>query len=404
MNILIGVSAGIAAYKIPELVSRLIEKGHLVKVVLTQHATEFVSPLVLQALTKQPVYRDLWDDRALGAMPHIELAKWADQLLIAPATANILAKLAHGLADDLLSNIVLASRAHLMVAPAMNQAMWSHPATQANLAILRERQIEILGPAIGQQACGDFGLGRLLDLEVLLTYFENTAKSLQGQTVLINAGPTREFIDPIRYFSNTSSGKMGYALAAAAKEAGAVVHLISGPCDLRVPSGVFCEEVESACDMEKAVMSKLAACDIFIACAAVADYRPRDYSPIKLKKQTGPMHIDLVRNPDILEEIALLEKKPFIVGFAAESVDLEKNARKKLKQKKMDMMVANAIREDAGFGKAVNQATLFFKDDSSIALPVLEKSILAKRVIAEIASWHLGKNQQHNHQETGCKT
>ncbi|MFP5506980.1 MAG: bifunctional phosphopantothenoylcysteine decarboxylase/phosphopantothenate--cysteine ligase CoaBC, partial [Gammaproteobacteria bacterium] len=344
-RILLGVSGGIAAYKSAELVRRLREAGAEVRVVMTAGATRFITPLTLQALSGQPVRTELFDAAAEAAMGHIELARWADLVLIAPASANTLARLAQGLADDLLSTLCLATRAPLLVAPAMNNAMWEHPATQANLSLLRERGVRACGPASGSQACGETGPGRMLEpaelVAAVAAQFQTGA--LAGLRVLVTAGPTREAIDPVRYISNRSSGKMGYAVAQAAAEAGARVVLVSGPTALPAPARVDCVRVETAAEMHAAVMARVADCDIFVAAAAVADYRPRAAAAHKLKKKSATLPLELERTRDILADVAARPPAPFTVGFAAETERLAEHARAKRMAKSLDMIAANLV-------------------------------------------------------------
>ncbi len=363
-RILLGVSGGIAAYKSAELVRRLREAGAEVRVVMTAGATQFITPLTLQALSGQTVRTELFDAQAEAAMGHIELARWADAVLIAPASANTLARLAQGLADDLLSTLCLATRAPLLVAPAMNHVMWEHPATQANMTTLRERGVHICGPGVGSQACGESGPGRMLEpaeLIVELAQLFNVG-ALAGLRVLMTAGPTREAIDPVRFISNRSSGKMGYAIAAAAAEAGARVVLVSGPVALPPPERVECIYVESASDMQAAVMARVHDCDIFIGTAAVADYRPQAVAEHKLKKHTAALHLDLERTTDILAAVAALHPAPFTVGFAAETERLAEHARSKRMAKSLDMIAANWVNVPGqGFAVDDNALTLYWE-------------------------------------------
>ena len=390
-RVLLGVSGGIAAYKSPDLVRRLREHGHQVRVVMTRAAGEFITPLTLQAVSGQPVHTTLLDEHAEAAMGHIELARWADVVLIAPASADIIARLAHGLADDLLSTLCLATEAPVVLAPAMNQQMWAAEATQANVAILRKRGVQLLGPGSGDQACGEVGAGRMLepaDLAASLDAMvaaEGAAADLAGLGVLVTAGPTREAIDPVRYISNHSSGKMGYAVAAAARRAGASVILVSGPCELPAPPGVETIMVESAGQMRDAVMSRVAGCDVFIAAAAVADYRPAEPAAQKIKKKREDMHIALVRNVDILAEVAARPHAPFTVGFAAETEALEANALDKLARKSLDMIAANSVGgANPGFGVDHNALRVFWKDGER-DLGEASKIVLARRLISLVA-------------------
>lgn len=395
-RILLGVSGGIAAYKSAELVRRLREAGAEVRVVMTAGATQFITPLTLQALSGQPVRTSVFDVQAEAAMGHIELARWADAVLIAPASANTLARLAQGLADDLLSTLCLATRAPLLVAPAMNQVMWEHSATQANLATLRERGVQICGPGIGGQACGEVGPGRMLGplelVAALATRFISGA--LAGLRVLITAGPTREPIDPVRFISNRSSGKMGYAVAAAAAEAGARVTLVSGPVALSPPEHVECIPVDTAAEMHAAVLARVKTCDLFIAAAAVADYRPQETAVHKLKKHAAAMQLGLQRTPDILAEIAALNPAPFTLGFAAETERLAEHARGKRMAKSLDMIAANLVNlPGQGFEADDNALTLYW-EGGECALPCMNKTQLARELVAQVALRYQAKQQQ----------
>lgn len=395
-RILLGVSGGIAAYKSADLVRRLRDAGAEVRVVMTAGATQFITPLTLQALSGQPVRTAVFDAEAEAAMGHIELARWADAVLIAPASANTLARLAQGLADDLLSTLCLATRAPLLVAPAMNQVMWEHPSTQANLVTLRERGVQICGPGVGGQACGEFGPGRMLEpmelVEAVATCF--SSGSLAGLQVLITAGPTREPIDPVRFISNRSSGKMGYAVAAAAVEAGARVTLVSGPVALPIPERVDCIQVNTAAEMHAAVMARAQGCDLFIAAAAVADYRPQTVAEHKLKKQAAALQLGLQRTPDILAEVAALHPAPFTVGFAAETERLAEHARGKRMAKSLDMVAANLVNLPGQGFEADDNALNLYWEGGDCALPRMSKTQLARALIAQIALRYQAK-QQH---------
>ncbi len=348
-KILLGVGAGIAAYKTPELVRRLRQAGAQVEVVPTPRALDFVTPLTLAAVNDRPARLSGNDPTA--PMAHIDLARWADALLVAPASADLIARLALGLADDLLTTLALACEAPLIVAPAMNQAMWRHPATRANVERLRARGARVWGPAEGEQACGETGPGRMLEPEELVARLTAlwAPRPLHGRRVLVTAGPTREPLDPVRYLGNRSSGKMGYALAEAAREAGADVVLVSGPTALPDPPGIETLRVERAEEMREAVLAHAPSADIFIAAAAVADYRPARAAPQKIKKAQDRLRLELVRNPDILAEVAAGRPRPFCVGFAAETDDLERHARAKLADKGLDMVCANRVGEGLGF-------------------------------------------------------
>ncbi|MDN4503026.1 bifunctional phosphopantothenoylcysteine decarboxylase/phosphopantothenate--cysteine ligase CoaBC [Alteromonadaceae bacterium BrNp21-10] len=388
-NILLGISGGIAAYKTPDLVRKLKAQGANVRTVVTQSAKAFVTPLSLQAVSGYPVAEDLLDPAAEAAMGHIELAKWAEHILIAPATANIMAKLAQGLADDLLSTLCLASNAPISLAPAMNQQMWHASATQHNLATLQSRGVNILGPGEGEQACGDVGLGRMLEPEQLVDALSELfiKPILAGKRILITAGPTREAIDPVRYISNHSSGKMGYALAQAAIELGAEVSLVSGPTAISAPSLCKLTSVESAEQMLAAVLEQVPQCDIFISCAAVADYKVADVATQKIKKNDEKLSLTFVKNPDILATVAALPNPPFTLGFAAETQDIEKYARDKLTRKKLKMIAANDVSAaDIGFNSDNNAISLFWQDGQQ-QLAKNTKLNLAKQLLT-ILSQH----------------
>lgn len=387
-RILLGITGGIAAYKSAELVRRLKERGADVRVIMTQAAQEFITPLTLQALSANPVHTDLLDPQAEAAMGHIELARWADLILVAPASANFMARLSAGRGDDLLSTLCLATTAPIALAPAMNQGMWLNQATQDNLNTLRARGVRLLGPAEGSQACGETGPGRMLEpaqlAEACAAHFATGL--LSGKRVVITAGPTREAIDPVRYLSNHSSGKMGYALASAAAEAGAQVVLISGPTHLPPPERVTLVPVVSAQQMYDATLSHAAGCDLFIGAAAVADYRPEQVAPQKLKKGAETQTtITLVKNPDIIAAVAQLSPKPYTLGFAAESERLLEHARAKLERKALDAVVANDIsQEGIGFNSDDNAVT-FMDHDNCIELGQRHKAQLARDLIALVA-------------------
>src|SRR5690554_2449735 len=367
-KVLLGISAGIAAYKSAMLARLLKQAGCEVRVVMTEGAQAFITPLTLQALTGEPVRTSLLDPEAEAGMGHIELARWADTILIAPATADLMARLAAGMADDLLTTLCLASQSRKVIAPAMNQAMWAHPATQRNAARLAEDGWRLLGPASGDQACGDVGPGRMLEPEEILAALLEPPKAPEaaGLAVTITAGPTREPLDPVRYLSNHSSGKMGYALAEAAAALGARVTLISGPVSLPCPAGVARIEVETALEMHEAAQRLAPESDLFIGCAAVADYRAESAAEHKIKKVEGEegLVLRLVKNPDIIAGVAALpaESRPLVVGFAAETRDVERYARDKLARKGLDMIVANDVsREGLGFGSDHNAALLLWR-------------------------------------------
>lgn len=390
LRILLGVAGGIAAYKAAELTRRLRDAGAEVRVVLTQNAARFVTPLTFQALSGQPVCTGLWDEAAEAAMGHIELARWAQRILIAPASADLIARLAHGLADDLLTTLCLASAAPLALAPAMNQQMWAHAATQTNLGLLRARGASVFGPGSGSQACGEFGAGRLLEADAIvaqLTALHDSQPSAQGALagarVLVSAGPTFEDIDPVRYLGNRSSGCMGFAVAQAAAAAGARVQLVAGPVHLPTPAGVLRSDVRSARDMYAAVMRHIPQCDIFISAAAVGDYRPATIAPHKLKKTGAALTLTLTENPDILAEVAALKKRPFLVGFAAETQNLRTYARAKLARKKLDLIAANRVGDGSGFDVADNELLLLWPGGEE-ALARGAKRDLAQALIARI--------------------
>jgi phosphopantothenoylcysteine decarboxylase/phosphopantothenate--cysteine ligase len=386
-NIILGITGGIAAYKTPDLVRKLVAKGANVRVVMTQSAKEFVSPLALQAVSGNLVSDDLLDKDAEAAMGHIELARWADKLVVAPATANFMAKLTYGLADDLLSTLCLATPAAIYIAPAMNQQMWFAEATQANLKILEQRNIQILGPAQGEQACGDIGPGRMLEpQEIAGLLAQNTHEQvLAGKRITITAGPTREEIDPVRYLSNHSSGKMGYALAVAAQNLGATVTLISGPVNLLPPINVQTVSVSSAQQMYDAVMETTHNCDIFVGCAAVADYRVQQKTNQKIKKSESELTLTFIKNPDILNDVAHLPNAPFTLGFAAETQNLREYAIGKLQRKKLNMIAANDVSDSTiGFNSEQNALTIFWSKGEK-KLDVADKQLLAMQLMHLVA-------------------
>ena len=388
-KILLGVSGGIAAYKSPDLVRRLRERGAEVRVVMTEGAQRFITPLTLQAVSGWPVRTDLWDEHAESAMGHIELARWADLILIAPATANLIARLASGSADDLLDTLCLASQAPLFLAPAMNQQMWANPATRANCAQLRERGITLLGPDAGDQACGEVGPGRMLeplDIAMRLT----GGRALAGRKIVVTAGPTREALDPVRFISNRSSGRMGFAMAQAAAEAGATVILISGPVYLTAAPGIDRVDVESAEQMHEAVSEALPGADVFIAAAAVSDYQPASFQSKKIKKDGADMSIALKAAPDILAGVAASKNRPFCVGFAAETDDVEANALAKMKNKNLDMIFANQVGPGLGFEVPVNSLTAYWPEGKK-HFATEDKLILARKLVELIANRLAGK-------------
>jgi phosphopantothenoylcysteine decarboxylase/phosphopantothenate--cysteine ligase len=389
-QIIVGITGGIAAYKAAELVRLLQGAGASVRVVMTTAATEFITPLTLQALSGNPVHLDLLDTEAEAGMGHIELARWADAVVVAPASANFIARLSQGRADDLLTTLCLATTAPVVVAPAMNQAMWKNPATRDNCKLLRERQIGVIGPAEGQQACGDTGPGRMLEPTELLIEVDalfSTGK-LSGKRVVITAGPTREAIDPVRYLTNHSSGKMGYALARAAADAGAETVLISGPVDIPAPERVTLVPVISAIEMHGEALKQADNCDIFIAAAAVADYRPETVADKKIKKGSEEtLRLDLIKNPDIIADVGQQFPGVFRVGFAAETNDLELHARNKLERKDLQMVIANDVSDDSiGFQSDQNAVTVFSRNHQTSRFEPTRKTLLAQKLIELISS------------------
>jgi len=403
-QILVGITGGIAAYKSAELVRRLRDGGAEVRVVMTRAATEFITPLTMQALSGHPVSLDLLDTESEQAMGHIDLARWADAIIVAPASADFIARLAQGRADDLLATICLATAAPVAVAPAMNQQMWANQATGDNLAILAKRDIKQFGPGVGAQACGDVGAGRMLEAEALtqLTGELFQQGGLQDLKVVITAGPTWEAIDAIRGLSNRSSGRMGYAVAEAAMEAGAKVVLVSGPVSLPKPERVQVESVRSAEEMCQAVLTQIKGADIFIGVAAVADYRPAKVSTKKVKSIDETLTLELVKNPDILATVAALKPRPFTVGFAAESHDLETYARAKLKAKNLDLIAANSIsakpgtNATSGFESENNQILLIDRENNIITLEQQPKTKLARLLIQHISKKYHAQNTTKN--------
>ncbi|OOZ80170.1 bifunctional 4'-phosphopantothenoylcysteine decarboxylase/phosphopantothenoylcysteine synthetase [Solemya velum gill symbiont] len=382
-HILLGVSGGIAAYKSAELARLLVKAGAEVRVVMTTAATEFVGPMTFQALTGHTVRSGLFDEEHEAAMGHIELARWADLVVIAPATADLMARLAHGKADDLLTTLVLATPAAVAIAPAMNQQMWADTATQANLERLDEREYLIWGPAAGEQACGDVGMGRMIEPAEIAEKIDASFPGgrLDGISAMVTAGPTYEAIDPVRFIGNRSSGKMGFAVARALVEQGAEVTLVAGPVKLEAPKGVRRIDVESAAEMHAAVMDSIAGQALFVASAAVADYRPADVADGKIKKSAQSMTLELVRNPDILVDVAALPEPPFCVGFAAETHDVVGHAEEKRTRKNLDMIAANHVGgETGGFDAADNALTVLWKY-GSIELPMMDKQRLAHRLV-----------------------
>ncbi len=393
-HILLGISGGIAAYKCAELTRRLIERGAEVHVVMTEAAKEFITPLTMQAISGNPVAESLLDPRAEASMSHIELAKWADMILLAPATADLIARVAAGMGNDLVSTAVLATDAPIAVAPAMNQQMYQNMATQENIATLKRRGMHIWGPDSGEQACGDIGPGRMLQpmdlVERCEAFFrgQHPPKLLKGKSLLLTAGPTREALDPVRYITNHSSGKMGYALAQAAAAMGAEVTLISGPVALQAPAGIKVIPIETAQQMYLEVMSRVTDNDIFIGCAAVADYRPDTVAEHKIKKTTDSdtITIHMIKNPDIIASVAALKTgRPFTVGFAAETQNVEQYALSKLERKNLDMICANNVSVSGqGFNSNDNALTLYWKDGKK-SLPLDSKPALSREILTAVS-------------------
>ena len=398
-QILLGVCGGIAAYKAVELVRLLRRLDCEVRIVMTSSAQQFVTPLTFQALSGHAVHTKLFDLDQEQVMGHIHLARWADLVLIAPASANMLAKMACGLADDLLSTLTLAADCPVFVAPAMNQAMWHKTVTQQNLQRLRQQGVEIIGPAVGEQACGESGLGRMLEPELICERIlgHTPTQALQGCKLMITAGPTREPLDPVRYITNRSSGKMGYSIAAAALEMGAEVVLVSGPTNLSPPIQAQFIQVETAQQMHDVVMSHVNACNIFIGAAAVADYRPSALLDHKLKKQQSQTLLELVENPDIIATVASLPNKPFVVGFAAETHDLESYAHQKLSGKNLDMIAANWVgQSEGGFDSNRNALEVYWQGGHA-HLPMTDKSLLARQLLSLITErWYENNSAQNS--------
>ncbi len=393
-RILLGITGGIAAYKSPDIVRRLQDAGAEVRVVMTASAARLITPTVFQAVSAHPVRVDLWDAEAEAAMGHIELARWADYVLVAPATAHFMSQLAAGAAGNLLSTLCLATEAPILLAPAMNQVMWRHPATQANRATLESRGVRCIGPAVGSQACGDVGPGRMVEPAELVGACIAAAARREGRTavsgllaglsVLVTAGPTREPIDPVRFISNRSSGKMGFAVAQAAVEAGAKVTLIAGPVNLPAPHGVRRTDVETAEQMCAAALDSVAGADIYIGAAAISDYRP-EAAPQKIKKRSDRLVLEMGKSQDLLATIAALPKPPFTVGFAAETERLEEYARQKLDGKRLDMIVANLVGAHLGFDEDDNSALVLWRDGGE-ELSRMSKLELARQIIRIVAA------------------
>jgi len=402
-RIILGVTGGIAAYKSPDLVRRLRERGAQVQVVMSRGARAFVLPITFQAVSGGRVRDELWDEASEAAMGHIELARWADLVLVAPATAHCLGSLAAGLASDLLTTLCLATEAQIILAPAMNQAMWSNPAVQKNRELLERRGVRFLGPTEGNQACGEVGPGRMMEpVDIVRSVFEKPARfssqSLKGLTVIVTAGPTREPIDPVRYITNRSSGKMGFAVAAAAEEAGAKVILVSGPVSMATPQGVERIDVETAEQMYASAHERVGEADLFIACAAVSDYKPETEADEKLKRTQETLNLELIRSPDTLASVAGLKDGPFTVGFAAETQNVAENARSKLIRKGLDMIAANQVGRDCGFDQETNSLMVFW-DNDEVDLERASKPVLAGRLIHLIAErYHAAHSERDSTQ------
>lgn len=398
-KILVGVTGGIAAYKAAEVVSRLRKLNAEVHVAMTKSATEFITPLTLRSLSANPVYVDMFEEPKHWNVEHIALAQHIDAVIIAPATANILAKMTIGLADDFLSTVLLATRAPIFVAPAMNQAMYQHPATQANLTQLRERGIKLIGPSTGFQACGTEGVGRMSEaaeiLETLSSFFSRV-EGLKGKKVLVTAGGTQEPLDPVRYLGNRSSGRMGYAIAQALQEAGAETILVSAPSDLPTPQGVTRIKVQTALEMYDAVLERFSEVDVVIKAAAVADYRPAVLAEQKIKKDGTNLTLELVPNPDILAELGRQKTSQILIGFAAETENLMANAQGKMLRKNVDLLVANDVtKQGAGFGSPTNIVSFLFPDGRRMDFPQMSKLEVARNLVHEIANL-LGVNKGVN--------
>lgn len=389
-KVLVGITGGIAAYKAAEVVSRLSKLHAEVHVVMTKAATEFISPLTLRTLSANPVYVDLFEEPKQWNVEHISLAEQVDAVIIAPATANILAKMAMGLADDFLSTVLLATRAPIFAAPAMNQGMYLHPATQDNLARLRERGIKFIGPGTGFQACGTDGVGRMseaVEIVETLTRFLSAGTLLKGKKALVTAGGTQEPLDPVRYLGNRSSGRMGYAVAQALQEAGAETILVSAPTDLLIPAGVTCVSVQTALEMFDAVLARFSEVDVVVKAAAVADYRPAVQVQQKIKKDRTSRTLELIPNPDILAELGRRKTSQVLVGFAAETENLLANAEDKLRRKNVNLLVANDVtKQGAGFGSLTNIVSFLFPDGRKVDFPKMSKHEVAQHLVLEIAN------------------
>lgn len=394
-RVLLGITGGIAAYKAAELVRLLVQAGAEVQVVMTNAAANFITPLTMQALSGRSVRQEMFDSAQEAAMGHIDLARWADIVLVAPATADFISRLAMGMANDLLSTLCLATTAPIALAPAMNREMWLNQATQMNVQTLRQRRVEIWGPADGAQACGEIGPGRMLEPDALVESLRNcfSVGALSGIKVLLTAGPTREPIDPVRYVGNRSSGRMGFALASALVAQGAVVTMVSGPVSLPTPKSVGRIDVETALEMEREVVSRIKGCDIFVACAAVADYRCEGVADQKIKKSQNRIELSLVRNPDILQLVASGENAPFTVGFAAETERHAQLAEEKRLAKGVDMIAANLVGSDRGGFESDENALTVLWDGGNSELPMMEKERLAQALVALIVERYHEKNR-----------
>ena len=388
-NILLGVTGGIAAYKSAEIIRLFKKLGADVRVVMTESAKEFITPLTLQAISGNEIHDSLLNTEAEAAMGHIELAKWADIILIAPCTAETISKITHGRADDLMGALILASKADIFIAPAMNMNMWLDDSTQQNYKTLSSRGISFIGPAEGQQACGDIGPGRMVEPENIIELIRSSYKTgpLSGKTITITAGPTREQIDPVRFISNNSSGKMGYSLADAAIEAGASVNLVSGPVSVEADKSINLYKINSAGEMMNVVMECMDSSDIFIGCAAVSDYKPADYSENKIKKDEMPhLEIELKKNEDILKNVATNFSSSYVVGFAAETSNINNNAMQKLKSKSLDMIISNDVSDKSiGFNVDDNEVTVITCDEK-IFLKKDKKIRIAREILKIIAN------------------
>lgn len=394
-NILLGVTGSIAAYKSADLVRQLRAAGAKTRVVMTEGSKRFITPLTLQAVSGFPVCEDLFDEQAEAAMSHIELARWADLILVAPASADFICRLSHGNANDLLTTLCLATNAAIAIAPAMNQVMWSKAITQENVARLKDKNVQVFGPGRGEQACGEFGLGRMLEPAEIVSHAQQlfSQGELAGYRVVVTAGPTHEAFDPVRYVTNKSSGKMGYAIAQAAREAGADVSLISGPVAIKFPDGVQSTPVINAQEMYEAVHAQMQHCDIFISVAAVCDYRPAQKAVQKIKKAPDSISLKLERNPDIVASVAQLANKPYVVGFAAETENVIAYANEKRARKHMDMIVANVVGENVGMDQDDNAVTVITAH-GQIELANAPKTKIARQLIQIISAEYkkLGKN------------